>query len=522
MAKYGLGELAKYLDVKVKKKSLDNKGLGERLPARIRQALEELGPVYVKFGQLASMRPDLLPPSYIREFNKLQEDVTPLPFDQIRKKLEKEYGRALLEVFEEFNEKPIASASLSQVYKAKLKENEEIVAVKVKRPNIERVIDADIRILKKIAAYLDSKSELRVYRFPQLVEELNMYLQRELDFKTEAVNMSIVRKNFHDFNDIRAPYVHDSFTTRDVLTMEFIEGVGIDEFQGSSQHGKYIAELAIQAVQKQVFIDGFFHADPHGGNVKITPDNELVFLDWGMVGRLTQRMRKYVIKLAWAVLKKDEERIVNLLLEISGSDNYDAIPRLERDILSRLDLLFTQKGKVGYFGSLMLDIFDILRKYNISVPSEYAFMSKSLLLAEGMAYKLDPNLVVVDVLNKVTEKHPMETSVDPKAVAMGLNDVLDIAKKLPTKANRLFHKIESGKVKVEIEHLYLEKLSDSFQKSTNRLTLAVIIGSMIIGSSWIISARIGPYILGQSALGVVGFLASAVLGIKVILDVMGK
>ncbi|MBE0467006.1 MAG: hypothetical protein IBX71_07275, partial [Candidatus Desulforudis sp.] len=361
---------------------------GLSIHERIRMVLEELGPTFIKFGQVASMRPDLVHPELLAELEKLQDCVPPEPFAEVMEKLEADLG-PLDAVFSEFEEEPVAAASLSQVHRAVLRDTGEVVAVKVRRPKAFSVIQADLRILVYFATLLhDRYTDLRVFNLPALVDELRRSINNELDFLKEAANIKIFQAAKTADSLVTAPKVYDAYTTRKVLTMEFIEGQRVSLFDGDRVQRRKLAEAGLEVQVGQIFRHGFFHADPHAGNVLITPSGRLCLLDWGMVGRLTVRMRRHIVDMLLAILDRDEERVAGTALHAFGVRGVDKQMLLERDIRELLDTFFATDPQQRSVGRLLLDFLTLFQKHEVPIPAQYAFMSKALLTMEGLGHQL--------------------------------------------------------------------------------------------------------------------------------------
>lgn len=372
------------------------------LAQRARRVLEDLGPSFVKLGQLASTRPDLLPPDLIFELKKLQDAVPPLPFEQIRQQVELSLGAPLEEVFEKFDETPLAAASIAQVHRATLKtEDADLdVAVKVQRPGIASKIASDVDILHSLAALLERAiPETRIYSPVGLVQQFDHAISAELDFATEAENARRFSQNFEADQHIHFPHVEKRASSRHVVTMEFVPGKKIYDAIAEGHSGELIARLALRAMVKQIYEDGFFHADPHPGNVLITGPvdaPELTFLDLGMVGRLSPRMRDLTIDVVTSALRRDYDGIAEALYAI-GTPTKKINMEAFRAEVALLSEKFLGKSLADIeMSALIRDLVRAATKYGIEIPTDFVMMGKALMTIEGVGKEINPEFDVYE------------------------------------------------------------------------------------------------------------------------------
>jgi ubiquinone biosynthesis protein len=525
LAKHGFANLLTQLD--------PQEGLWKRIipqPAerrtiweRIRLALEELGPTFVKAGQLMSMRPDALPHALIFELRKLQNNVRPLPFPDMSIVLVEELELTLPEAFLAFDETPVASASLAQVYFATLHDGRD-VAVKIQRPNLTRTVQADLDLLAWFAAQLHHRIDgLRPYDLPAVVEEVKENLLRELDFRHEARNQQYFNALNPHPDRVYAPAVVDELSGERVLVMERIAGVTVGTAQLTPDEAKRIASNGASSLIHQVLIAGFFHADPHAGNVLVTPDGRLCFLDWGMAGNLTRRLRLGLADLFLAAVHQDAERIVQIAAELGSPGGRADLRAMERDVTLALREDFNSSIGRVQLGRAMLKLLFIFGQNGINITRDYSLMAKAVLSIEEVARTLDPGF------DLRTEARPVLTQLQkdrtgPRAIIREsrtmLRSLLTGARELPAEIFRIIRRIEHDDLTIKFQHQGLEDLDNAISSASNRLTLGVIIGALIIGSSSIVTTGIRPHLFGYPALGIIGYLISALLGFYVVWDII--
>lgn len=461
---------------------------------RVRLALEELGPTFVKVGQLMSMRPDALPHPLIFELRKLQNRVRPLPFDEMRPVLAEELPVPPQLAFASFDETPVASASLAQVYFATLPDGRE-VAVKIQRPDLLKTVQADLDLLSWFAGQLHQRVEgLQPYDLPSVVTEVKENLLRELDFRHEARN----QRYFNALNPhpdlVFAPEVIEELSSECVLVMERIPGLTVSEARLAPAEAARIASNGASSLVHQVLIAGFFHADPHAGNVLVTPDGRLCFLDWGMAGNLTKRLRHGLADLFMAAVQQDAERIVQIAADLGSPGGRADLRAMERDVTLALREDFN--GAIGHvqLGRAMLKLLFIFGQNGINITRDYSLMAKAVLSIEEVARTLDPGFDLRAEARPVLVELQKERT-GPRAMlresrAM-LRSLLTGARELPAEIYRIIRRIEHDDLTIKFQHQGLEDLDDALKTSANRIALGFISGCLFIGSSLIVAAKGG-------------------------------
>jgi ubiquinone biosynthesis protein len=492
---------------------------------RIRRVLEDLGSTFIKFGQIMSLRPDLLPTSMIRELGKLQDDVGAVDFEAIKTVVESTFQAKLETVFAVFDPEPLAAASIAQVHKAVLRTEGAIVSVKIRRPHIRSTMENDMDILEYIANRLHASFEpLKVYDLPALVSHVRRTLRREMDLRREARNIAIARSYLREESDIHVPAVFEDYTSENILVMTHIQGTQVKELQLEDEdQARFLARLGLRTAVRQILDDGFFHADPHPGNMMVTADNRLCLIDWGMVGRLTERDRRELIELLQAIIQRDSHGLMTALFrlgEVAGDIDRRG---LERELLDVVDTYYAVPLEEMNIGQLLMAIANIMREYRLQLHPDLLLMIKALVTAEGTARMIYPRLHIIAEARRDIERLARKR--------FGLRRIWQMAKsslpalfhhrrEIPGRLLRIMQKVEEGDLTIQFAHTNLETLLNTLENITNRLTFAMIIAAMIVGSSMIITTGVRPHIMGYPAIGVVGYLISAIIGLWLIFNII--
>jgi len=491
---------------------------------RIRMAAEELGPAFVKFGQLLSMRPDVLPQTLILELRKLQDRVKALPFSDMRPVLDEALGRPHGELFADFDETAAASASLAQVYRARLRADGREVAVKVQRPGIKRTIEIDLGLAGWIAGQLNHRSvALRPYDLPTIVEEVRKGVLRELDFRHEARNQEYFNAINPYATRVFAPAIVRELSSECVLVMEWVEGTPVGESALPAERLEALAASGATSLIHQVLVDGFFHADPHAGNVIVAADGRLAFIDWGMAGHLTRRLR-YALADFWiAAVEQDAERLVRIAAELAPSDARPDLREMEKQVMFALREELNFAIGRQQLGRVMLRLLFILGTNGIFLSRDFSLMAKAVLSIEEVGRALSPSFDLRSYARPVLEQMQRDRW-SPRIMLSNVGEFLRGSllglKELPLELRRLARRLEHDNLTVNLQHRGLEPLQGAIRKAANQIALGVIVGSLIIGSSLIVRSGEGPRLFGFSALGTVGYLISALFGFYVIYDIV--
>jgi ubiquinone biosynthesis protein len=489
---------------------------------RVRNACEELGPIFVKFGQILSTRPDRLPEPLVMELKKLRSQVEPQAFEKIEPVLLKDLGCSVEEVFAHFEPVPVAAGSLGQVYKAKLISTGEWVSVKVQRADIHKTISSDLEIIGWFAKQLHARvEELRPYNLPKLVHEAEQRLEEELNYKNEADNAEIFRALNTEQERVFAPKVYTTFTTRRLLVTEWVEGVAPDQARLATDDASELAKQGGESVFHQIVGTGFFHSDPHSGNMLITPDQRICWLDWGQAGQITLEMRYLLVDLFAAITDRNAAKVIRVAERMAVNNRRIDRRRVEKEVTFLLNKHrdFGPSGtKIGTVG---LELMYIFGSNGIEVSPDYALLSKAILCVEETARSLDPDFDILSVAKPFLVKLNKERwSVDSVArqTLYPMLAMLRRMQQIPENMQRILQRIEEEDLQINFHHTGTQNLEETFNASMTRLTVGIIIGSLLIGSSLIITTGVGPLLWGFPTIGIVGFLVSGLLGMYIVVS----
>jgi ubiquinone biosynthesis protein len=495
------------------------------LPSHFRQAFEELGPAFVKLGQVLSTRPDLLPPDYINELSRLQDEVQPVAWSEIEKVVRHELDRPLEDIFDEINTVPLASASLAQVHRAKLT-TRELVVLKVQRPNILRTLRTDLEIIHDIARYVQNHTPLgQVYNLVEIAEDFADTLNRELDYEAEGRNADRFRRNFQDDPGICIPWVYWEYTTKRLLVLEFIEGIKIDqiaEIDAAGRDRNAIASHAAHMIIQEVLQDGFFHADPHPGNFIVMEDNVLGAMDFGMVGYLSRGDRVNLIQLYNVAVQMNAKGATEELIHIGA-----APPDVDRRTLTRdVERLLQRYAGLGLkdirLQELMDDVMPVVFEHRLKLPSNFWLLIKTLAMMEGIGLRLAPEFDVFAFSQPYVQRLILSTLTPSSrwisdTVRRGLSWV-DLVDQLPHVGQLVIDRLE----KREPVTLTLDMRSLNYiDRLVTRLALSLIIAGMIVGLAWLIPTVAEAGWLVQAAV-IVSFIFAVVMGMGVLWSIIRK
>jgi ubiquinone biosynthesis protein len=493
-------------------------------PQRIRRVLEELGPTFIKLGQILATRVDLFPPHYIAEFEKLQDQVPPMPFEELLPQLEEDLGGSIDEFFVNVERQALAAASIAQVHKAELKDGTPVV-LKIRRPCLRKIIEADLRLLQRLVDIAESESpELRRFHPKEVLRQFKQSLRRELDLAAESRNAERIAANLADDLNIKVPHVYWQWTCERLNVQEYIQGIQGRDLAAVDQAGldrKLLADRGTHAVIKMIMEDGFFHADPHAGNVFYLEDNKLAFIDFGMVGRLTDERREQVVSLLYGMTNHVPTKVVEILED--WSDNiYTDEQLLTIEIEAFVDQYSSLALKDLSLTSMMSDLMAILRDHKLILPADLALLIKAYITLDGLGRHLNPEFNTLVFTAPYLQKIMMER-YRPEAIARrgwrNLVSVADLLSSLPKDLRKLLRASRKGAMQVDITVRRLDLYVNHIDNAISRLTMGIVTAALIIGSSIIMTVKGGPELFGLPAFGFLGYSFATIGGIWLLLSI---
>ncbi len=484
-------------------------------PERIRCAIEALGPGFVKLGQVLSTRADLFPPEYITEFRKLQDQVPTLLFKDIVPQLEVDIGGTVDEIFASVDEKPLAAASVAQVHRATLKSGDEVI-LKIRRPGIGKTIDADLRLLARLAEIAEvSAEDLKQFQPQKIAAEFAKSIRSELDFVNECKNAERIANNFKDHPDIIIPKIYWDYASDSLNVQQFIDGISGSDLEAVDAAGldrKKLAALGANAVMKMVFEDGFFHADPHPGNIMYLPENRVAFLDFGMTGRISNERREQLVDLLFAIVGRRADRVCEILLLWSGAANVrnDALTGEIDDMIDKTHGVPLKQLRIS---ELMSDMIALLRAHNLSLPPDLTLLTKAFISLEGMGRQLDPDYDMIGQAEPFLRKQ-MLNKLSPEQLLKrgrrGIADGFDVLTGLPKDTHDLVKTLKSGQFKFRMEVEQAEHFMEQIDKSVARLIMGIVIAALIMGSSIVLTVSSSDIPFGLSIFAMLGFFGAVI------------
>ncbi|MEN8686866.1 MAG: AarF/ABC1/UbiB kinase family protein [Desulfuromonadales bacterium] len=528
LIKYGFGHFVEQLNIdyylelgkRIVTRDKMHKEL-ERLsqPQRLRMAMEELGPTFIKLGQLLSTRPDVLDQEFIQEFSKLQDEVPAVTLEQIKTQVRRELGYPADELFAEFSEEPLAAASIAQVHRGKLRSGEEVV-FKIRRPGISKIVETDIDVLMGLAYLIEQHvPAIAIYDPVGLVKEFRRSISREMNFTREGRTVERFAANFADSTTVYIPKIFWDYSGEIVLTMEYVPGIKISHLEELRAQGydlKEIAKRGADAFLKQVLDHGLFHADPHPGNVFVLPDQVICMLDFGMVGRLGQDLKEQLLDLLQALLERDVDSIISHLLYSGELTDTADLKNLRRDLHDFIEDYYDLVLQDIKIGRLFSEFIELLTHHRIHFPPDYMMLAKALVVMEGVGRQLDPNFNMISHMRPYVNRllierfSPKNISTQASRIAVAYTS---LAKNLPHDIKEFINRLNRNQFKIDLEHRGLEKLVTDLDRSSNRVSFSLVIGSLIVGSSLVMQIEKGPMVFGFPLLGLLGYSIAGLLGL---------
>ncbi len=527
LVKYGRSDLAKQSGLEETLAAEERVTPAEKAKAEeLADDLEQLGPTFVKLGQLLSTRVELLPPAYLTALTRLQDKVEPFGFDEVEKIVTNELGVRLSKAFLEFDSTPMAAASLGQVHKARLR-NGRPVAVKVQRPEIRERMIEDLDALDEIAEFLDVHTEFgKRYEFAKMLEEFRRSLLRELDYRQEANNLLTIREHLQEFPRLVVPEPVLDYSTSRVLTMDFVHGrkvtdlspLGRMEFDGAA-----LAEEVFRAYLKQILVDGFFHADPHPGNVFVTDDYRIALIDLGMVGRLMPALQEQLLQLLLAIAEGRADDAADVAIKVGEKKPEFDEPEFRRRLAS---IIAQQQGATVeqmQVGRLVLEVTQAAAETNIRVPAEMTMLGKTLLnldqVGHAIAPEFDPNASIRRNAAQIMQQRLLK-SMSPGNLFSGVLELKDLLQRLPSRINRILDAVANNELKISIDAIDEKTLIVGFQKVANRITVGLIIAALIVGAAMMMRVETTFRLFGYPGLAILLFFAAAAAGIILLVNIL--
>ena len=489
--------------------------LDETTPERLRLVLQELGPTFIKLGQTLSTRPDLVGRKIANEFAKLQDDNPPIEFDVIRRVVEHELGSPIDKIFSSFDAEPLGSASIGQVHSAVLKSGGK-VAVKIQKPGVEKFIKSDISIMQFLAKRIDSYvPQFKIYNVPGIVEEFKRSILKEIDYENEAMNLKRFSYNFKNDETVHVPKLYNKYSTLKVITMELVSGKKISDITEAEGFDlKLVAERGAVSYFKQVIDYGFFHADPHPSNIYILDDNVICYIDFGMMGVLDEEFKQNLAELIIYFIDNNVNGMINQLKYMDMIDeHYVDTKSLKYDLT---DMMYKYYGtELNEVHGGMNDLINLMRKYHVTMPREFVLLARGIGMVEETGEKLDPTFNAVLVCKPII-KQVIRKKLTPlnfvDYVKKNIIEMEHVLKSVPLTITKTLYKLEEGEIRIKIEHEGLERI-------TNKLSVALILSALLIGSSMIMTTDNGVLMIKFPYLGVLGFVISAILAIFLVISI---
>lgn len=495
-------------------------------PQRVRMLFEDLGPTFVKMGQLLSARPDLVPPEYVEEFKKLQDHVEEFCEEDVRNQFLKEFGKKPEEIYHYFDYSPLASASIGQVHEAELPEGQKVV-VKVQRPNLNQLIRGDIKILKRFSGLLQNRTLVgKVCNVSEIIEVFERQITKELDYLTEAVNTEFFFREYQENPDITVPRVYSDYTTGTILTMDFVGGFRMEEFddQQIGQDDRLIyAQNMLLAVFRPLFEKGVFHGDPHPGNVLFQNDYKIVLIDFGIVGRFDRKFRRLVAELMIALTERDVSAVMNIILETGIKTKTVHQQYFYEDVSEIVERANGVTSGGMNLGQLLNGMITISINHGIKMPDNLFILGKTVMISENMARKICSELDIAQVLKPVAVdflKNNLHSGINNGNLYRQISNVTEAITTLPKDLCQAVRNFANNETRITFYHRNLNWLYDMIDISSSRVSFGLILAALIVGSAVIMHTGKGPLLWGYPVLGTVGFIFSSVFGVLVLLSML--
>ncbi|HEV3467787.1 MAG TPA: AarF/ABC1/UbiB kinase family protein [Pyrinomonadaceae bacterium] len=531
LMKYGRRDLVQHAGLEEAVEGFSADGGEQVSPAKMEELaadVEQMGPTFIKLAQLLSTRADLLPQPYLDALARLQDSVGPFSFAEVERIVSEELGVRMSKAFAEFESEPVAAASLGQVHRARMRDDRAVV-VKVQRPDIREQMSKDLEVLADIAEFFDSHTEAgRRYEFSAILEELRKSLMRELDYRQEARNLSTFADNLRDFEEIVVPRPVDDYTTSRVLTMDYVRGRKITDLSPLTRidlDGYRLAERLFQAYLQQILVDGFFHADPHPGNVFLTDERRIALIDLGMVGRVSPRFQENLIQLLLAISEGRGEETADIAERMGEpKEKYDrnSFRRQVADLVMQNQN--TQLEQLNS-GRIVLRITQIAGESNFRLPVEYTMIAKTLLNLDQVVHTLDPqfdpNFAIRSYADTIMQQR-LRKSVSPASLYGTVLELKEFLDKFPGRVNQLLDTVTTRGLEVKVDAIDEVRLIEGIQKVANRITLGLLLAALIVGAALMMRVETSFTIFGYPAIAIIFFLIAAAGAIMLAFNILFK
>lgn len=520
LVKYGFGHVIERMRLKGPLRVATAGGesaKGLTFNRRVKLALTELGPTFVKFGQIMSTRPDLIPHELVEELETLQDRVAEIPAAEIRAVIVKELGAPPEDLFAEFDEHPLASASIAQVHRARLKSGEEVV-VKVQRPGIKRKIESDINILYFLARQTEAIfPEVRLFNLMGMIAEFELNIERETDFEVEAQNIERFQKNFEKSETIHIPKVYRALTTKEVLTLELIAGKKVRQLIAEGTDLTPLAKRFLDAAFQMLYVDGFFHGDAHPGNMFIMPDGRIALIDFGMVGRLNQEMREKVVDIVFAIMREDLRGVARAFYSLGTPEGRVDYAAFEAECIQVMeDEVVGRPMSEIEIGSLFMKICEGAIKFRIRMPADFTMMFKAMVTAEGLAKMIAPNINVIEearpyIIKMIAERYSVKR-ISQEAIG-DIRKIAEFARSFPVAGNEIMRQLKEGELRVAVSLEGVEALEEKRRASATRSQQALIFAALVLSGTLALSDTHFVW-QGLPVVSVVFFAFAAITGLR--------
>lgn len=503
---------------------------GPTVSERLRRAFEELGPTFIKLGQLLSSRPDLVTSDYAKEFKKLQDSVPSFPLEKVYEIIEEELGVPVNKVFKYFNPEPLGSASIAQVHEAILIDGSEVI-VKVQRPDIREQINLDLSILNSLAKLIERHvPESKLFDPTGIVEEFSKSINNELDFRREATNAIIFRENFKDDSRVLIPYIYREYSSEKILVMEKIKGIRIDYTEALKNSGidlKFILSNLIDIYFKQIFDHGFFHGDPHPGNILITDDSRIAFVDFGITGKVDEDFKESFANIALSIINQDVDLLINEYLNLGiipeEIDMEKLKKQLKKEIEDILYPIYVYKIEDIKISEFIESIMRVALKHRLKFLPELILIDKVLIMLEGLTRELCPDIRIIEILKPYAKKiisNKFEPGYYINKAFKAIKELRDAIENVPFQLKTLLKKAVKDEITVRMFHVNLPEFIKDIDRASNKISFSLIVSAMILSSAIMHASQLKPLIFGISFLGLITGVVAFFLGIWLIISII--